>query len=109
MPHAAHASALSAALAVLLFPGGALAAATEAGVSYNPEGGSELLKTLAGAGYILLVVVYFVRLFMKRAKGATSVPLASTAQSEQDDEALDEDLDEELQQEGEVTPLQCFM
>lgn len=41
-------------------------------VSYNPGGGEDALKTLAGIGYIILVIFYFFRLFRKRAKAATS-------------------------------------
>lgn len=40
-------------------------------VKYEPGSGSDVLKTLAGAAYIILVVVYFVRLFRKRAQTAT--------------------------------------
>ena len=39
---------------------------------YDPAGGADTLKTVAGVGYIGLVIVYFVRLFSKRAKTATS-------------------------------------
>lgn len=55
---------------LLWVPGSALA--EDALLSYNPEGGSDTLKTVAGVAYIALVVVYFVRLFRRRAQKATT-------------------------------------
>jgi hypothetical protein len=39
-------------------------------LAYSPEAGTDTLKTIAGAGYIVLVIFYFVRLFSKRAERA---------------------------------------
>lgn len=56
---------------LLLYSPTALAAA-EGLVPYNPAGGEETLKTVAGVAYIGLVIFYFVRLFRKRAQKATT-------------------------------------
>ena len=58
--------------AALLAPCSAALAAEAEAVAYNPGGGSDTLKALAGAGYIVVVVIYFVGLFARRAKTATS-------------------------------------
>lgn len=41
-------------------------------MAYNPAGGEETLQTLAGVAYIVVVIIYFVRLFRRRAQKATS-------------------------------------
>lgn len=41
-------------------------------VGYDPSSGAEGFKTIAGIGYIILVIIYFARLFKKRASKATS-------------------------------------
>lgn len=64
------AAAGAAGAALLCSPKAVLAA--EALSSYNPGGGSDTLKTVAGVAYIALVVFYFVRLFRRRAQKATT-------------------------------------
>lgn len=89
--------------------------AADVGVQYDPANGAETLKTIAGIGYIVLVVLYFVRLFKKRADRATSVSLTSSAsrqsndEDDLDEESEDEDESESRQSNDEVTPLQCLM
>ena len=39
---------------------------------YNPEAGDSVLKNVAGAAYVALVVVFFYRLLTKRAKTGTT-------------------------------------
>jgi len=79
--------------------------------SYSPEQGSETLQNVAGIGYIILVIIYFFRLFRKRAEKAASEPLASTPQNppaEQDDlSALD--TKEESAAPEDVTVVQCLI
>ena len=104
---------------VLLLCPAALAADAGGGVVYNPEAGSDTLKTVAGVAYIGLVIVYFVRLFKKRADRATSVRLASMGSDsegknkEGEDDDDDDDDDEAAAaaaaEDAEVTPLQCFV
>ena len=84
-------------------------------VNYNPEQSSETLKNIAGAGYILLVIFYFVRLFKKRAARAVEVKLSSRDSSDTEKmkdalDRLDDGINEEEEAvEAEVSPLQCFM
>lgn len=87
-----------------------LSLASDTGVAYNPEGGSDTFKTIAGVGYIILVIVYFVRLFKKRADRATSIKLSSSSEEEDNVEEDSEDEDEALQNDDDaVTPVQCLM
>lgn len=81
------------------------------GVFYNPQEGSDTLKTVAGVGYIILVIVYFVRLFKKRADRFTSVRISSS-----DSADIKSDEEEEEEEEGavaaveeDVSPTQCLM
>ncbi len=97
-------AALAGVLHDLLAAPAALAAE---GVMYNPESGSETFKTVAGVGYIILVIVYFVRLFKKRADRFTSVRIASS-----DDDADKDEEDEEEEPavaDDDVTPGQCLL
>jgi len=100
---------------ILFFCPSALADAGAGVVSYNPEQSSETLKNIAGAGYILLVIFYFVRLFKKRAARAVEVKLSSKESTgvEKMKDALDklddDDIKDEEVDEADVTPLQCFM
>ena len=63
---------LASSSSLLLWAPAAAAAAEEAAAAYNPEGGSDTVKTVAGVAYIGLVIFYFVRLFRRRAQQATS-------------------------------------
>jgi hypothetical protein len=54
-----------------------IALADEIASSYNPGDGEGVLKTAAGVGYLLLVAIYFLRLFSKRAKQAKTERIAS--------------------------------
>jgi len=54
-----------------------IALADEITSSYNPGDGEGVLKTAAGVGYLLLVAIYFLRLFSKRAKQAKTERIAS--------------------------------
>jgi len=83
-------------------------ALADTGVTYNPQDGSETLKTVAGVGYIILVIIYFFRLFKKRADKATSERIASSG-SDADAEEDSDDEEEAEQPVDDVTPLQCFM
>lgn len=47
-------------------------AADEAAVAYNNEAGSETVKNVAGVAYVLLVAIFLLRLFKRRADRATS-------------------------------------
>lgn len=88
----------------------ALAAAPPAlaeGLAYNPEGGAELFKNVAGVAYIALVIFYFVRLFKRRADTATSQRIATPPAAASGDDSDDEEAEEIA--DAEVTPLQCFM
>ena len=91
------------------------AALAAEGVTYNPEAGSETLKTVAGVGYIILVLIYFVRLFKKRADRATSVRISSSSDSTAEEGSDDEDEEEEVlaaaaaASQDDVTPWQCLM
>jgi len=79
-------------------------------VAYNPQDGAETLKTVAGVGYIILVVFYFIRLFKKRADRATSVRLTSSDTSSGSDAGGGYEAEDEFsEEEEEVTPLQCFI
>lgn len=94
--------------ASLLLTGPAVAA--DAATTYNPGGGADTLKLLAGAGYIVLVIVYFVRLFRKRAAAATQQPIsASVANSASEDSDSDEEEEAALEPQAEATPLSCFI
>lgn len=50
----------------------AVLAAEDMAVAYNPTGGSDTLKTVAGVAYIGVVIFFFLRLFQRRAQKATS-------------------------------------
>lgn len=41
-------------------------------IKYDPGSGAETVKTIGGAAYALLLVIFAVRLFQKRAKFATA-------------------------------------
>jgi hypothetical protein len=74
-PRAGLGSTAAGATALLILAGGlwpSWALAEELAAAYNPEGGSETLKTVAGVVYIVVVVVFFVRLFKRRAQKATN-------------------------------------
>jgi hypothetical protein len=66
-------SATPAVVAGLLVPLlGCAAALADEGVAYKSGAGMDVLKLLAGVAYIILVVVFVVRLLKKRATNATS-------------------------------------
>ncbi|EFN54291.1 expressed protein [Chlorella variabilis] len=86
-------------------------------VAYNPTGGSDTLKTVAGVAYIGVVIFFFLRLFQRRAQKATSERIASVADvaaygggADSDDEEDEEEQKAKQQQAAtEVTPLQSFI
>ena len=98
-------STLCAILTSLTIAPAALAAE---GIIYNPQEGAETLKTLAGVAYIILVIVYFVRLFKKRADRATSVRLSSSDSSDKEDDEEEEE-EESPPVEDNVSPTQCLL
>lgn len=112
-----------------------VAAAADGAVAYQPGGGADTLKTVAGVAYIGLVIVYFFRLFKKRADMATSkarvgqkLPaaslrapgfksiftsmqrLASTSSNVAGlEDNSDSDDEEAVMEQQEATPVACFM
>ncbi|KAK9811259.1 hypothetical protein WJX72_000726 [[Myrmecia] bisecta] len=50
--------------------------------AYNPAGGSELVKNVFGFLYVVVVAVFVVRLFRRRAQRATSERIAAKAEQE---------------------------
>jgi len=83
-------------------------------VVYSPQDGAETLKTVAGVAYIGLVVLYFIRLFQKRADKFTSERVGSSidekdASTLEDDEEMDALDLEAAAAEDDVTPLQCLV
>ena len=60
-----------------------LAAFAEETVAYDPASGSDFLKNVAGAAYVVLLVVFAARLLRKRATTATSQRFASTVDAQE--------------------------
>ena len=59
-------------------------------VTYNAEKGSKIFETLGAVLYVGLVVVFFARLFSKRAQFATNTRLASIRKGDFDPDDLEE-------------------
>lgn len=78
-------AALAVAAALLSSP---MARAAEEAVPYNNENGAQIFETLGGVLYTVLIIVFFARLFNKRAKFATSTRLASLRTGKIDTDAL---------------------
>ena len=72
--------ALTALAATLAHP---LAAVAADSVTYDPASGSDFLKNVAGAAYVVLLVVFAARLLRKRATTATSQRFASTVDAQE--------------------------
>lgn len=98
------------ALGIALDPSAAVAIDT---VTYNAQAGSDLFKTLAGVGYVALIIVYFARLLKRRADTATTERLATTSTrnaTESDEEEEDSiTVSSVSTTERDVTPTQCFV